>query len=225
MFPSKILATISSHYYINICSIHPATLEQLPWWLLISFGSYSLWSIGMGLLTLRECPEAYNELLKVGAWSLALSSFGGSLYLLLRHRSRDINLELNTFMSGGLLHLFSSEVKASIKRFLLLHEGVFLRRRARLMACCDRAKASRSLPWIPVSFALDGRLRVFLHPRTTFSFPPFFSCRTCSTFLPSCRVLSSHQQTPLLSGDFFDLEMPMLIFVFLNRKLRKQKMT
>ena len=67
MFPSKILVTISSHHYINTCFIHPATLEQLPWWLLITFGSYSLWSIGMGLLTLRECPEAYNELLKVGA--------------------------------------------------------------------------------------------------------------------------------------------------------------
>ncbi|KAF8971896.1 dolichol-phosphate mannosyltransferase subunit 3 [Flammula alnicola] len=38
-------------------------LPVLPWWLLVSFGSYCLWSIGTGLLTLRECPEAYNELL------------------------------------------------------------------------------------------------------------------------------------------------------------------
>ncbi|KJA28334.1 hypothetical protein HYPSUDRAFT_61965 [Hypholoma sublateritium FD-334 SS-4] len=38
-------------------------LPVLPWWLLVSFGSYCLWSIGMGLVTLRECPEAYNELL------------------------------------------------------------------------------------------------------------------------------------------------------------------
>ncbi|KAH9486140.1 Dolichol-phosphate mannosyltransferase subunit 3 [Psilocybe cubensis] len=38
-------------------------IPVLPWWLLVSFGSYCLWSIGMGLLTLRECPEAYNELL------------------------------------------------------------------------------------------------------------------------------------------------------------------
>ncbi|KAF8167226.1 dolichol-phosphate mannosyltransferase subunit 3 [Crassisporium funariophilum] len=38
-------------------------LPVFPWWLLVSFGSYCLWSIGMGLATLRECPEAYNELL------------------------------------------------------------------------------------------------------------------------------------------------------------------
>ncbi|KIM35613.1 hypothetical protein M413DRAFT_449659 [Hebeloma cylindrosporum] len=38
-------------------------LPVLPWWLLVAFGSYCLWSIGMGLLTLRECPEAYHELL------------------------------------------------------------------------------------------------------------------------------------------------------------------
>jgi len=38
-------------------------LPVLPWWALITLGSYSLWSIGMGLLTLRECPEAYEELL------------------------------------------------------------------------------------------------------------------------------------------------------------------
>ena len=38
---------------------------QIPWWLLVSFGSYCLWSIGIGLVSLRECPEAYNELLVV----------------------------------------------------------------------------------------------------------------------------------------------------------------
>ncbi|KAF8799913.1 dolichol-phosphate mannosyltransferase subunit 3 [Phlegmacium glaucopus] len=38
-------------------------LPVIPWWLLVTFGSYCLWSIGMGLVTLRECPEAYNELL------------------------------------------------------------------------------------------------------------------------------------------------------------------
>ncbi|PPQ66347.1 hypothetical protein CVT24_007184 [Panaeolus cyanescens] len=40
-------------------------LPVIPWWLLVAFGSYSLWSIGFGLVTLRECPEAYNELLGV----------------------------------------------------------------------------------------------------------------------------------------------------------------
>ncbi|KAI0286845.1 dolichol-phosphate mannosyltransferase subunit 3 [Russula aff. rugulosa BPL654] len=38
-------------------------LPVLPWWLLISFGSYSLWSLGHGLYTFRECTDAYTELL------------------------------------------------------------------------------------------------------------------------------------------------------------------
>ncbi|EGO03046.1 hypothetical protein SERLA73DRAFT_47337 [Serpula lacrymans var. lacrymans S7.3] len=39
-------------------------LPLIPWWLLVSFGSYSLWSLGWGLFTFRDCPEAYEELLK-----------------------------------------------------------------------------------------------------------------------------------------------------------------
>ncbi|KAG2022422.1 hypothetical protein CC2G_000171 [Coprinopsis cinerea AmutBmut pab1-1] len=38
-------------------------IPVLPWWLLVSFGAYSLWSLGWGLFTFRDCPEAYNELL------------------------------------------------------------------------------------------------------------------------------------------------------------------
>ncbi|RDB26478.1 hypothetical protein Hypma_006015, partial [Hypsizygus marmoreus] len=38
-------------------------LPVLPWWILVSFGSYSLWSLGWGLFTYRDCPEAYAELL------------------------------------------------------------------------------------------------------------------------------------------------------------------
>ncbi|KAK7463522.1 hypothetical protein VKT23_006870 [Stygiomarasmius scandens] len=38
-------------------------LPVLPWWLLVAFGSYSLWSLGWGLVTFRDCPDAYNELL------------------------------------------------------------------------------------------------------------------------------------------------------------------
>ncbi|KAG1750563.1 dolichol-phosphate mannosyltransferase subunit 3 [Suillus paluster] len=39
--------------------------EILPaWWLLVSFGSYSLWSLGWGVFTFRDCPEAYHELLQ-----------------------------------------------------------------------------------------------------------------------------------------------------------------
>ncbi|KAM6498895.1 Dolichol-phosphate mannosyltransferase subunit 3 [Amanita muscaria] len=38
-------------------------LPLLPWWLLVSFGSFSLWSLGWGLCTFRDCNEAYVELL------------------------------------------------------------------------------------------------------------------------------------------------------------------
>lgn len=38
-------------------------LPVLPWWLLVSFGSYALWSLGHGLYTFRECTDAYTELL------------------------------------------------------------------------------------------------------------------------------------------------------------------
>ncbi|KAK0218087.1 dolichol-phosphate mannosyltransferase subunit 3 [Armillaria fumosa] len=38
-------------------------IPVLPWWLLVSFGSYSLWSLGWGLWTFRDCPEAYAELM------------------------------------------------------------------------------------------------------------------------------------------------------------------
>ncbi|KAG7091453.1 hypothetical protein E1B28_010487 [Marasmius oreades] len=38
-------------------------LPVIPWWLLVLFGSYSLWSLGWGLFTFRDCPEAYHELL------------------------------------------------------------------------------------------------------------------------------------------------------------------
>lgn len=38
-------------------------LPVLPWWLLVSFGSYSLGSLGHGLYTFQECTDAYTELL------------------------------------------------------------------------------------------------------------------------------------------------------------------
>ncbi|KAG2754102.1 dolichol-phosphate mannosyltransferase subunit 3 [Suillus brevipes Sb2] len=39
-------------------------LPVIPWWLLVSFGSYSLQSLGRGVHTFRDCPEAYHELLQ-----------------------------------------------------------------------------------------------------------------------------------------------------------------
>jgi len=39
-------------------------LPVIPWWLIVSFGSYSLYSLGMGLYTFNDVPEAYEELMK-----------------------------------------------------------------------------------------------------------------------------------------------------------------
>jgi hypothetical protein len=47
---------------LSLSNIH---LYQIPWWLLVSFGSYSLWSLGWGLFTFRDCSEAYEELMTV----------------------------------------------------------------------------------------------------------------------------------------------------------------
>jgi len=38
-------------------------LPVIPWWALVSFGSYSLWSLGWGLWSFRDCPEAFEELM------------------------------------------------------------------------------------------------------------------------------------------------------------------
>ncbi|EUC58777.1 dolichol-phosphate mannosyltransferase subunit 3 [Rhizoctonia solani AG-3 Rhs1AP] len=40
-----------------------AILPTLPWWLLVSFGAYSLGSLGWGLYSFRDCTDAYHELL------------------------------------------------------------------------------------------------------------------------------------------------------------------
>ncbi|KAG2143388.1 dolichol-phosphate mannosyltransferase subunit 3 [Suillus bovinus] len=45
-------------------SVAQEILPVIPWWLLVSFGSYSLWSLGWGVCTFRDCPEAYHELLQ-----------------------------------------------------------------------------------------------------------------------------------------------------------------
>jgi dolichyl-phosphate mannosyltransferase polypeptide 3 len=52
---------------------------QLPWYLLVAFGSYSLWCIGYNLFMFRDCPEASLELADVGDagwWWLVLVRAG-----------------------------------------------------------------------------------------------------------------------------------------------------
>ncbi|WVN88462.1 uncharacterized protein L203_103673 [Cryptococcus depauperatus CBS 7841] len=39
-------------------------LPVLPWWFLVSFGAYSLSSLGLGLVKFHDTPEAYESLLK-----------------------------------------------------------------------------------------------------------------------------------------------------------------
>ncbi|QRV80168.1 dolichol phosphate-mannose biosynthesis regulatory protein [Ceratobasidium sp. AG-Ba] len=38
-------------------------LPTLPWWCLVTFGAYSLGSLGWGLYSFRDCTDAYHELL------------------------------------------------------------------------------------------------------------------------------------------------------------------
>ncbi|KAF8920628.1 dolichol-phosphate mannosyltransferase subunit 3 [Mucidula mucida] len=53
--------------YLSVPLVEDDVVQQIipvvPWWLLVSFGSYSLWSLGWGLWTFRDCPEAYTELM------------------------------------------------------------------------------------------------------------------------------------------------------------------
>ncbi|KAL1733476.1 dolichol-phosphate mannosyltransferase subunit 3 [Schizophyllum commune] len=68
-----ILALGAAGYFLALAQILPVPLvptdiaEQIlpliPWWLLVTFGSYSLWSLGWGLWTFRDCPEAHEELM------------------------------------------------------------------------------------------------------------------------------------------------------------------
>ncbi|KAJ2962203.1 hypothetical protein NQZ79_g2595 [Umbelopsis isabellina] len=47
----------------------PQTFQEeivpvLPWWALVSFGSYCLGTLGWNVMTFGECPEAYDELMR-----------------------------------------------------------------------------------------------------------------------------------------------------------------
>lgn len=42
---------------------------QLPWWVLVSTGSYLLFEIGWGLYTFNDVPKAYDDLMIVGLGS------------------------------------------------------------------------------------------------------------------------------------------------------------
>ncbi|KAH7101107.1 dolichol-phosphate mannosyltransferase subunit 3 [Auriculariales sp. MPI-PUGE-AT-0066] len=59
--------SILSTIYVGLLAVDvPEHLRQilvvLPWWTLVAFGSYSLWTLGWGMLSFRECPDAFHEL-------------------------------------------------------------------------------------------------------------------------------------------------------------------
>ncbi|KAL7747287.1 hypothetical protein RI367_007341 [Sorochytrium milnesiophthora] len=39
-------------------------VPALPLWVIVSFGAYSLGTIGLGLMTFGDCPEAHCELMQ-----------------------------------------------------------------------------------------------------------------------------------------------------------------
>ncbi|KAI7866078.1 dolichol-phosphate mannosyltransferase subunit 3 [Spinellus fusiger] len=39
-------------------------IPVFPWWLLMTFGSYSLGNLGWHIMTFSDCPKAYAELLE-----------------------------------------------------------------------------------------------------------------------------------------------------------------
>jgi dolichyl-phosphate mannosyltransferase polypeptide 3 len=40
------------------------TTTQLPFWFLVSFGAWLLFRLGWGMLTFRDTPDAYAELME-----------------------------------------------------------------------------------------------------------------------------------------------------------------
>jgi len=70
---AAILAICAAVYLLLLFAVLPTpfvdarvaaeVLPTIPWWLLVSFGSYSLWSMGWGLWSFRDCPDAFEELM------------------------------------------------------------------------------------------------------------------------------------------------------------------
>ncbi|KAL2261816.1 hypothetical protein VTK26DRAFT_3259 [Humicola hyalothermophila] len=67
----SIALLVSSLYlslYLELIPL-PAVIQQdivpvLPFWFLVSFGAWLLFRLGWGMLTFRDTPEAYAELME-----------------------------------------------------------------------------------------------------------------------------------------------------------------
>lgn len=68
--------TVCSSYFQSRTYCSSRLAAQLPWWALVSFGSYSLGYLGWHVMTFSDCPEAYTELMNVNAIVMPVS-FGG----------------------------------------------------------------------------------------------------------------------------------------------------
>ncbi|WWC67236.1 uncharacterized protein I206_101143 [Kwoniella pini CBS 10737] len=66
--PSIILYLLALFHILPIPIFSQEIADQilpvLPFWLLVSFGSYSLYSLGLGLVQFHDTPEAYESLLR-----------------------------------------------------------------------------------------------------------------------------------------------------------------
>ena len=54
--------SLSLHTYTHTHT-HTYMHKQLPFWALVSFGSYLLFKLGWGVLTFNDVPNAHKELL------------------------------------------------------------------------------------------------------------------------------------------------------------------
>ncbi|VEU19818.1 DEKNAAC100832 [Brettanomyces naardenensis] len=64
------ILTVSSIYLVLYVGaiptpavIHDEILPVLPWWALVSYGCYALFSLGYGVFTLNDKEDKYEELL------------------------------------------------------------------------------------------------------------------------------------------------------------------
>jgi len=49
-------------YKLELGAAYQFMISAVPYWVLVSFGSYALWKIGLGLATLRDCIAESEEL-------------------------------------------------------------------------------------------------------------------------------------------------------------------
>jgi dolichyl-phosphate mannosyltransferase polypeptide 3 len=54
--------TIQKEVVPYVCVASSLTVQQVPFWALITFGAYLLFKLGWGVFTFNDVPDAYAEL-------------------------------------------------------------------------------------------------------------------------------------------------------------------